>query len=76
MDEVLAGTVPISVDPRSRSDATHGPTLAAGADEAEADTAEPVAAELGHVSPDPDGDDAASVEHERLARLRRWQAER
>lgn len=68
--------MPVSVDPRSRPVTTHGATLAARADEAEADTSEPVAAELERVSADLDGDDAARVEHLRQSRLRRWQQER
>lgn len=65
--------MPVSVPPSSRSSVSDAPTLPAGADEAEANTAQPVAAKLGDVSADADRDDAASVEHERLARLRRWQ---
>jgi hypothetical protein len=59
--------------------ATDGPTFtdhAARADEAEADTAQPVAAEVGSVSPEPNGDDAAAMEQLRQSRLKRWQAER
>jgi hypothetical protein len=48
----------------------------ARADEAEADTAQPVAAQLGGVSPEPNGDDAAAMEQLRQSRLKRWQAER
>jgi hypothetical protein len=65
--------MPISVDPSGLPGLAHPPALPARADEAEADAAQPVAAQLGGARANPDRDDPASVEHERQSRLRRWQ---
>jgi hypothetical protein len=70
---VLAVPMSDEIPSRFATGRAYGPTLAARADKPEADTTEPVAAELERVSPDLDRDDAASMEHERQARLRRWQ---
>jgi hypothetical protein len=68
--------VSVSIDAGGLSELPDRPAGTARAEVAEADTAQPIATELRGESTVFDGDDAARVEHERLARLRRWQAER
>jgi hypothetical protein len=67
--------VPIGVDPGGAAVLAHPPALPARADEAEADAAQPVAVQLGGVSPKPDRDEAAAMEHLRQSRLRLWQSQ-